>query len=61
MTQEERDQQRKEFIKELAELLKKYDVTIEADDQYGGDEVFLGRTYSFQGFGWSVDMDEKID
>ena len=36
----------KSFIKDFKNLLDKYNAHLDKLDQYGGDEVFLGRMYS---------------
>ena len=45
----------KEFVTELGALLDKYDVMLDGSDQYGHDEIYLGKEWTIWGGGWNND------
>ena len=50
------NEKEKAFVADLKELLKKHGVALDGSDEYGGEENFLGRQYTFTGPGVYVDM-----
>jgi len=46
---------------DLIDLMKKYDVRLVGNADYDGGENFIGNHYSFEGPGFSLDVDELAD
>jgi hypothetical protein len=44
-----------EFVTELGALLDKYDVVLDGSDQYGHNEIYLGKEWTIWGGGWNND------
>lgn len=52
----------KEFVKELKTLLEKYNIYLNAEEQYGEDECWLGNDYLFEDYeDFRLEIDELID
>jgi hypothetical protein len=56
------NEKEKEFVKDIKTLLEKYNIDLNACEQYGGDECWLGNDYLFEDYGdFRLEIDELMD